>query len=168
MVTRREVLATGGMAAVGALAISSTACDKKDIDFYVSTVGGALEELKPLLPAQVALLSKGISIAKSFNDAYQDGKFDSAITLFENLVGVINEVIAAAGVVVSDTVKIILAVAGVGTRAIAVLLRQQAQTPAVASAIQSRTGARASSQRSLIERMASRIEINAVFEASKP
>lgn len=168
---RRTLLKTGGLAAIGTLALNTAGCgDKEDIEFYVATVTGTLEELKPLLPAQAALLSKGISIAKSFNDAYQDGKFDNAMTIFENLVGVINEIIAAAGIGVSDSVKVALAVAGVAIRAIAVLLKRQAAQPAVAAAVKERaTTSDASAKRvSLIESLANPKEINALFEASKP
>lgn len=168
---RRTLLQTGGLAAIGTLALNTTGCgDKEDVEFYIATVSGTLEELKPLLPAQAALLSKGISIAKSFNQAYQDGKFDSAMSIFENLVGVINEIIAAAGISVSDSVKVALAVAGVAIRAIAVLLKRQAEQPAVAAAVKQKSMASADSAKrvSLVESLANPKEINALFEASKP
>lgn len=170
-VSRRTLIKTGGMAAVGALAIGSAGCDKKDVDFYVATLTGAFEELKPLLPAQSALLAKAISIAKSFNDAYQGGKFDTATKLFENLVSVVGDLIAAAGVNVSGSVKIALAVAGVATRAIAVLMKQAADdNPQVAAAVnkESTMSKEASARASLIERLADMTTVNSVLEAAKP
>lgn len=154
---------------MGMLTLSTTGCGK-NLSNYVSTIIGAMEELKPLLPNLSASLSKAISIAKSFDEAYRAGKFDSATTLFENLVGVINQIIADAGINASDSVKIALSVASVGMRAIAVLLRDQATQPAVASAVKEKAKASAASAKrvSLIESLANSKEVNAVFEAARP
>lgn len=168
---RRTLLKTGGAAALGTFTLGNTSCPgKEDLEFYVATVTATLEELKPLLPAQSALLSKGISIAKSFNDAYQDGKFDSAMTIFENLVGVINEIIAAAGINASDGVKVALAVAGVAIRGIAVLLKRQAEQPAVAAVVKEKAKASADSakQVSLVESLANPKSVQMIFEAARP
>lgn len=167
---RRNFLRASGTAGIGLLALGASECGKKNVDFYVATVIGTLEELKSLLPAQATLLSRGISVAKSFNDAYQDGKFDSAMTIFENLVGVVNEIIAAAGVNVSDGVKIALAVAGVAIRGIAVLLKDSTADPQVAAAVKEKASASAADARrmSLVESLANPKSVQVVFETSRP
>jgi hypothetical protein len=167
---RRNFLRASGIAGVGLLALGAAECGKKDVDFYVATVVGTLEELKPLIPAQATLLTRGISIAKSFNDAYQDGKFDSAMTIFENLVSIVNEIIAAAGINVSDGVKIALAVGGVAIRGIAVLLKDSTTDPQVAAVVneKSKSSAASAKQASLVESLAHPKSVQMIFEASKP
>lgn len=158
---RRSLLKLSATAGVGALTIPLVGCgDKKDVDFYIATVTGAFEQLIPILPAQETLLRKAISIARSVNSAYQAGKFDSALSLANNLVTTINEIIAAAGVNVSTTVKVILSIANVALSAAAVLIKNampaevmsRAATPAMAT----------------LESMASPKRVDAVFEASRP
>lgn len=167
--SKRNFLKVGGLAAVGTLAIGSAGCDKEDIDFYVSTLTGALEELKPLLPNQATLISKAVSIAKSFNSAWQADKFASASAIFENLITTFNEIITAAGLNVSDTVKVVVAVAGVALRAIAVLVKQQAQDPAVAAAVRTTAETPSGSrQKSLVEKLADPAAIDVLFRAAKP
>jgi hypothetical protein len=170
--SKRTFLKVGGIGGLGLLVGGTTACpgDKKKVSFFVVTITGSMQELKPLLPAQEALLSKAIDIANAFNNAYQAGKFDSAIAAFENLVGVINEIIAAAGVGVSDSVKIALAVSGVAVRGIAVLLRDSTADPVVATVVREKmkTSEASAKQASLVESLSSSKEINAVLEAAKP
>lgn len=168
---RRTLLKTGGLAAVGTLTLGAGPCSKRNLSFQVSVVIGALEELKPFLPGLSTTLSKAVAIAKSFDQAYRDGKFDSAMAIFENLVGVINQIIADAGFNVSDSVKIALAIAGVALRAIAVLLRDQvAADPQVAAAVRqkARTSAAGARQISLVESLANPKSVSAVFEAARP
>lgn len=167
---RRTLLKTGGMATVGALTIGAGPCSSKNLSVYVSTIVGALEELKPLLPNQSSLLTRAISIAKSFDEAYRAGKFDTATALFENLAGVVGQIADSVGVT-SPSVKIAIAVAGIAMRAIAVLMKQQAtENPQVADAVSAKTerDPAASTRKSLIERMADEKAVNALFEASKP
>lgn len=168
--SRRTFITTGAMAGIGVVAISQAGCgDKEDVDFYTSTVTGALTTLKTLLPNQADMLDKGINIARTFNKAYQDGKFDTAMELFENLTSLISDVIMAAGAGMSDGVKVTLAVADVAIRAIAVLLKRQASRPEVAASIKDRSVSPAQErQMALVESLANPKSINAVFEASRP
>lgn len=166
---RRTLLKTGGLAAVGSLTIGTVGCGK-NLSPYVSTVIGALDELKPLLPNQSELLNRAVGIAKNFDDAYRAGKFDNATTLFENLAGVVGEIAESAGVA-SPSVKIAIAVAGIAMRAIAVLMKQQADdNPQVAAAVsdKARASRAAGARKSLIEKMADPVAVNELFEAAKP
>lgn len=158
---KRTFLKLSATAGVGALALPTVGCgDKKDVDFYIATVTGALEQLKPLLPNQETLLSKAISIARSVNSAYQDGKFDTALGLANNLVSTINDIIAAAGVNLSNGVKITLSIANVALSAAAVLIK---------NAMPAEVAARVSNPAmETLESMASPKRVNAVFEASRP
>lgn len=160
---RRALLKTGGLAAVGALTIGTVACGK-NISFYSATVIGALKDLRLLLPSLGDRLNNAISVAEAFDSAYRAGKFADAATLFENLTIIINEIIAAIGVM-NESVKLAVAVGGVALRAIAVLLRQQASDPVVAARIQvlGDPGAKA-----MIQRMADPSVIDKVVEAVKP
>lgn len=170
MITRRGLLKTGGMAAVGALTIGAGPCSSRNLSTYISTIIGALDELKPLIPNQSELLSRAVTIAKNFDEAYRAGKFDNATALFENLAGVVGQIADSVGVS-SPSVKIAIAVAGIAMRAIAVLMKQQADdNPQVAAAVKARTTASrtASMRKSLIEEMANPTTVNALFEASRP
>lgn len=167
--SKRTFLKLGGAAAVSALALGTTACGPS-MSVWVQTITGALEELKPLLPAQAALLSKAISIAKSFNQAWQDEKFSNAVTILENLTATIQQIIDAAGVNLSQQVKTMIAVVGIALRTVAVLLKEQMNDPAVATTVNDRAMANpsASRQRTLIERLADPAAVDAAFAAAKP
>lgn len=168
--TRRTLLKSGGWATVGLLTVGAGPCNSKNISPYVSTIIGALDELKPLLPNQSELLSRAVSIAKNFDDAYRAGKFDNATALFENLAGVVGDIADSAGIA-SPSIKVAIAVAGIAMRAIAVAMKQQADdNPTVAAVVAARTGASkaSASRKSLIERMADEKAVNQLFEASKP
>lgn len=120
--SKRNFFVVGGAAALGTLVLGSSACEKKDVDFYIATVTGSLTQLKPLLPNQIDLLNRAISIAREVNSAYQDGKFDSALGLANSLTATIESVIIAAGVNLSDAVKMILSIANVALGTVAVLI----------------------------------------------
>lgn len=164
---RRTLLKTGGLAALGSITLATAACGK-NLSTYVSIIIGALEELSPLVPSASPLISKAIKVAKDFDDAYRAGKFANAISLFENLAGVVGEIADSIGVG-SQPVKAAIAVAGIAMRAIAVLLKQQAADPAVASAISAAASSKAGArQKSLVEKLADPNAINQLFEAAKP
>lgn len=160
---RRTLLKTGGLAAVGTMTLGVAGCGK-NISFYSATVIGALKDLRPLLPNLDTRINNAISVAETFDSAYRAGKFADAATLFENLTIIINEIIAAIGVM-NESVKLAVAVGGVALRAIAVLLRQQASDPVVAARIQvlGDPGAKA-----MIQRMADPAVIDKIVEAVKP
>lgn len=158
MVTRRNLLKTGGLAVVGSLTMGTAGCPKKDVDFYVATVTGSLAQLKQFLPNQAALIDRAISIAKSVNKDYQDGKFDSALSLANNLTTTIDEIITAAGVNLSDTVKMILSIANVALGTIAVLIDNSRPSGVVIASDAAQT----------MQSLASPKRVNAIFEASKP
>lgn len=121
MITRRTLLKTGGLAAIGSLTIGTSGCGK-DLTTYTSIIISALEELSPLLPGQSSFISNAIKIARDFDEAYRAGKFANATTLFSNLAGVIGQIADSVGVT-SPAVKTTIAIAGVAMRAIAVLLQ---------------------------------------------
>lgn len=165
---RRKMLKVTGAGAVGVMAFGASGCRKEDVSFYVSVFQGAMEELKPLLPNQLALITKVIGAIKTFKDAYDAGKFDSALTALENASTVLTEVIGQVGTL-SDPVKVALSIGGVALRAIAALLRSQSTQPAVAAAINTRATT-AAQQRTLsvIDRLANQAALDRVYQASKP
>lgn len=154
---RRSMMKLSGAAIVGAAVVTQVGCEKKDVDFYIATVTGSMAQLKPLLPNQAALLDKAISIAKSVNQAYQDGKFDSALSLANNLTTTINEIITAAGVNLSDTVKMIISIANVALGTVAVLIENSA----------SRSSRAASPGAAKVRALASPKRVDAIFEAAR-
>lgn len=169
---RRQMISTTALGAAGFVVgtgFAAPGCgDKEDIDFYASTIIGSLETLKTLAPNQADMLDKGIGIARTFNKAYQDGKFDTAMGLFENLTNLIRDVILAVGVGMSDGVKVTLAIADVGIRAIAVLLKRQATKPEIAEELKNRSVSPAQErQMALVQSLANPKAIDAVFEASR-
>lgn len=168
--SRRTFIKVGAMAGAGVLVASQVSCgDKEDVDFYTSTITGALTTLKTLLSNQADILDKGIQVAKTFNKAYQDGKFDTAMALFENLTEVINDVIMAVGAGMSDSIRITLALADVGIRAIAVLLKRQQAKPEVAASLKNRSlSPMQERQLSVVEALSNSRSVQAVFEASRP
>jgi len=155
----RYFLKISSLAALGALTLSTTACDKKDIDFYIATVTNSLEQLKKFLPAQEQLLTKAITIAKSINQAYQDGKFDTAMSLADSLVGVIDDIIVNSGINLSDTAKMILSIANVALGTVAVLINNAKPSSA--------TNRSLSPAEAKIESLASPKRVNAIFEAAR-
>lgn len=167
--SKRNFLKVGGVAALGSLTLCTASCGPS-MNTWVQTIIGGLEELKPLLPAQGSLLTKAISTAKSFNEAWQDGKFANAAALLENLTATIQQVIDDAGVNVSQQVKTMIAVVGVALRTIAVLMKEQMGDPVVAAAVRDKTAnsPSAAMQRSVIERLADPNAVNAVFAAARP
>ena len=157
--SKRTFLKVAGMAGLGALTFGTTACDKKDIDFYIATVTNSLEQLKKFLPAQEQLLTKAITIAKSINQAYQDGKFDTAMSLADSLVGVIDDIIVNSGINLSDTAQMILSIAEVALTTAAVLIKNAKPTTA--------TNRSLSPAEARIESLASPKRVNAIFEAAR-
>lgn len=131
---RRQMISTTALGAAGFVVgtgFAAPACGgKQNVDFYVSTITNALASLKPLIPAQAQLLDKAISIARDINEAYQDGKFDSAWTLASNLTDVINSVITNAGVGLSDTAKMIVSLANIALGTVLTLIKNSTPTNA--------------------------------------
>lgn len=163
---RRTLLKTGGMAAVGSLAIGTTGCGK-DLSTYTSIIISALEELSPLLPGQSSFIANAVKIARQFDEAYRDGKFANATTLFANLAGVVGQIADSVGVT-SPAVKTTIAIAGVAMRAIAILLKEQSSQPEVAAAVRSQQGTAVMAHIGLINRLADEQAVDAVFKAAKP
>lgn len=167
--SKRNFMKAGGVAAAGTLMLGAKGCGI-DVDTWVRTILGGLETLKSYLPAQEALITKAISVAKVFNEAWKGGKFTDATALFENLSNVINEFITAAGIDLSQEVKIIIVVIDGALTAIALFMKKEANDPAIAAAVNAKTAAdpNAARQRALIEKMANPRAIDALFAASRP
>lgn len=164
---RRELIKSsmvvGGVALIGGSTLTQIACSPPKLNTWVQTIVGAIGELKPLLPAQAALLGKIAKVASDFNSAYQAGKFRDAITIFENLSTLIDQLIADVGVSPSQQVKIILAVTGVALRTIAVILRDQANNSTVAGIVAGND----SSAVKLVDRLSEPREVDSLFKAIK-
>lgn len=160
----RGALAAGGFA-IGAGFTAPQCSSPKNLSVYVQTVVGALEEIAPLLPGSAQLIAKAAKVAKEFDKAYREGKFTDAVALFENLAGFISQIAGDLGVN-NPTVKVALAVAGIATRAIAVLLKSQETEPAVARARSTATSAQRR-QVSLVNRLAAPSAVEAAFQVSK-
>lgn len=154
---KQSGLTIGAVAIGGPLVLTQVACDKKDLSFYVSTVVGALKDLSPLLPGLGDKIATAIKVAEEFDKAYKDGKFENATVLFNNLAGVISQIIAAAGID-NQQVKLALAVTSIAIRAIASLLKSQAPAGLTASH---------APQLATIERLANAGAIDAAYKASK-
>jgi len=159
---RRTMLKVTGMAGIGVLTVGTSACGK-NISLYTATVIGSLEELIPLLPGLSDRLKQAVTIAKTFDQAYRDGKFADAATIFENLTTTRQQIISGIGAM-NESVKLAVAVGGVALRGIAVLLRQQSAQPAVAAMVAKSD----SSAKARIERMADPAVIDQVVAAVKP
>lgn len=169
--SRRRLLITGGAAGLGALTLGTTGCpSKKSVDFWVETLSATLDEFKTLLPNQATLISRVSAALKSFNDAFQSDKFDTAISALTNVSQTIEEIVTAAGINLSDRVKLAFAGARIAVKGIAVLLSESKTEPQVAAALKEKSKASIESakQVSLIELLASPSSVQAIFEASKP
>lgn len=168
---RRNFLLAGGAAGLGALALGTTACPKKqNVDFWAETLSATLSEFKTLLPNQAALIDRASAALRAFNDAYQSDKFDTAISALTNVSQTVEEIVAAAGAQLSDRVKLAFAAARIAVKGIAVLLQGQTSEPQVAAAVKekSRASAESAKQVSLVESLANPKSVQMVFEASRP
>jgi hypothetical protein len=167
-VSRRDLIKgaaiVGGVTLIGGGTLSQVACSGPKLSTWVQTIIGALEELKPLLPAQTSAITKIIKVATDFNAAYQSGKFKDAITIFENLSTLVDQLISDLGTP-SQQVKVIVAVVGIALRTIAVLLRNQASQPEVAATV---AAAGESSAVNVVKRLSEPSAIDALFRTVKP
>lgn len=167
---RRDFLKLAGTAGVGSLvfsgAVVSMGCGEK-ISFYISTVIGSLETLSPLLPSASGLISKAVSIAKAFDEAYRAGKFADSISLFTNLGEIALQIATVAGVA-SPPILVAIAVGRVALNAIAQLLKNQMKDPVIASMVVARTDPAAERQKAMITFMADDKMIQMIVAASKP
>lgn len=153
--------------ALAGLTGSAFKCGSEKVTIYVQTISSFLREIAGLIPAQAAFINKIIGIAADLDSAYQRGDFDNTATFLESLSSNINTLIGNLGVNLSAQVKVALTIVNSTVRLIAVLLKQQANTPAVAAMVQGRTSAEDMRKRSLIESLANEQEIDALFKASK-
>jgi hypothetical protein len=155
---RREMIKTSGFG-VGSLALTGAAggafgfavipdpaCNPKNLSGWVVTIVADFGEIKPLLgelglsTATVsrlsALIDKGASIAKAFDDAYKASDFKNAVTLFTSLGGIISQVAADLNVTDNRIVKLLLVGIQIARITIASLLdKQAAGTPAAQNAM---------------------------------
>lgn len=163
-ISRRKFLTTGTRATVGAIVLSgaalTAACGEK-ISFYVSTVIGSLETLSPLLPNASQLITKAVSIAKAFDEAYRAGKFADSVALFTNLGELALQIAGTIGVA-SPPVLLAIAVGRVALNAIASILKNQMSNPTIAAMVESRSDKAAQRQKAMIERMADEKMIQAI------
>lgn len=168
--SRRRFLKVSGTAALGAVitggAVINDGC-AKSVVFYVATVTGSLEALKPLLPNLSPQIDKAIAIARTFSDAYQSGKFANAAAVYANLVSVVDQIIRAAGVMSPEVTRII-ALGGVALRFIGAVLADQAEEPAVASIAASMNSPEQQQQKATIKRMADPHVFEMVHALVKP
>lgn len=152
-----SVALTGGLAG---LLLTQTACSTKDVAFYVSTIVGALGELKPLLPGAAGTIAKAVTVANDFLAAYRAGKLVNAKTALKNLVDLLIQIGGDIGIGGNPTAKVIFALASVAIHTIAALI--MTNTPAVAMA------GVTSAEQAMVERMANPATLHAIFVASAP
>lgn len=165
-VSRRRMIKLTALAGASTLVMGTSKCGApKNLSFYVSTIVGALKDLSPLVPNLGDKIAKAITIAEAFDKAYRDGKFEDATAVFNNLVSVIEEITAAAGID-NDQIKLVLAVASIALRTIALLLLNQSEQPEVAAEIAKRS-ARGKSESAVIRRLANSAAVNKAYQASK-
>lgn len=164
----RRYFIKGGTVAVGGVvfgaAFAAPACDKKPVGVWIVTMTAGFSEMKPLLPdlglsqeivnRVSGFIDRGASIARQFDQAYRDGKFADAISLFSNLSGLITSVATELKVVDNRIVKLALVSVSIARIGIATLLNQQSTQPQVADAISRSRSAVNASIESEIKRLA--------------
>lgn len=164
---RRSMIArttVAGLGFVSGAAFTMPPCSGKPVGAWVTTITAAFSEMKPLLGelglAQTVVdrvsgfIDRAASIARQFDQAYRDGKFADAITMFSNLSGLITSIATELNVVNNRIVKLALISVSIARIAIATLLNQQSTQPQVADAVRrSRSGVNASIE-SEIKRLA--------------
>lgn len=163
--TQSLCLAGAGSLVIGGAVVTS-GCGK-NISIYTATVIGTLKELRPLLPNLADRLNQAIAIAETFDKAYREGKFLSAALTFENLTLVVNEIVKAIGIM-SDQVRIAIAVGGVALHGIAAILKAQSTEPAVAAAVAAAQDSKSMSAKLMIERMGDMATINQILKLVTP
>jgi hypothetical protein len=163
---KRIGVGTAVVAVGGPAVLLQTACQVKDIAFYVSTVVGALGELSPLLPGAAGLIATAVKVANDFLAKYKAGDFSNATAIFQNLVSTITQIASDVGVN-NPTVKIILAIASVAVHAIAALLSAQVP-PAVRTKMASKANASLLAQASVVDKLANPTTIDQIFAATRP
>lgn len=165
--SKRNFLKAGGMAGVGALTLTTTACpfDGKKVSFYAQTISSFLVEIGEIVPAQAAFIAKIVKVVADLDAAAQRGDFASASTFFNTMVSNVTQLITNIGGGLSPQVKILLAVASAAIRSLAVLLKNQGATTVSAVASARASNASIDSAVRTIERLASPKEIDATFEA---
>lgn len=161
--SKRTLLAVVAAAATG----SAFKCSSEKVSIYVQTITSFLREIGTLIPAQASFINKIIGIAGDLDSAYRRGDFDSTTTFLESLSANINVLITNLGVNLSPQIKVALAIVNSTVRLIAVLLVQQASSPAVTAVVKSRTSAEDMRKRALIESLANEHDIDAIFKASR-
>lgn len=153
--------------AIAGLSGSAFKCSSEKVTIYVQTISSFLREISGLIPSQADFINKIIGIAGDLDSAYRRGDFDSTTTFLESLSSNINTLIANIGVNLSPQIKVALAIVNSTVRLIAVLLVQQANSPAVGAVIRSRTSSADMRKRALIESLANEQDIDAIFKASR-
>lgn len=150
-ISRRSMLKTStvaGLGMVGGLALTGLACDKKNLSGWVTAIVSAFTEMKPLLGdlglSQVVInkisgwIGTAAKVAKDFDAAYVAGKFADAVTLFNNLGGLIAQIAGELGATDNRIIKLALVSISIARIAIATLLSNQAQaSPEAMSAVAS-------------------------------
>lgn len=145
---RREMISTSGLGIAGfavGTGFTAPACGAKNLSGWVSSIVGAFAEMKPLLSqlglSQVIVdkvsqwIDTAAKIARDFDQAYRDGKFADAVTLFNNLGGIVAQIAAELGQTDNRIVKLALVAIAVARIAIATLLNDQSSDPQVARAV---------------------------------
>ena len=166
LITRRTLIKSGGLAAVGAMTLGVSSCGEK-ISFYVSTVIGSLETLSPLIPSASGLIAKAVAAAKAFDEAYRAGKFADSTALFANLGDLALQIAGAVGAA-SPQILVAIAVGRVALNAIGQILKSQMKDPVVAGMVAQRSDPAAERQKAMINRMADDRMIEMIIAASKP
>lgn len=157
---RRSMIKLTGAAGLGTLVASQVGCKVKDVAFYVSTIVGALGELKPLLPGAAGTIAKAVTVANDFLAAYNAGKFANAKVALKNLVDLLSQIANDVGISGNPTVKVIFALASVAIHTIAALIMANAPAGAMAGVT--------SAEQAMVEQMANPATLNAIFVASRP
>lgn len=164
---RRDVI-KGGAISVGVLAL--TGCPgQKSLSAWVTTIVAAFGEMKPLLAElglSQAIITKvsgwidtAVKIAKDFDEAYRAGKFKDAVTLFNNLGGLITQIAGALGAVDNRIVKLALISIAIARIAISSLLANHASASPEAMAV---VNAASASDTAEIKRLAE-VNVNGLY-----
>ena|SRR5215217_4689031 len=161
--SKRQFLKVAGVASIGVLVVSTTACPGgAKVTIYMQTISGLLNEIALLMPAKSEFIRKTLKIAADFDAAYRRGDLANADAFFNTLTSNLTTLTVDLGVNLSDQMKMWLAVIGATVRTVAVLLRDQVGNTSTAKSI-----AKSAKSAAAVERLANASAVDAAFQAAR-
>lgn len=151
-------IALGGVVApISAPNAPAPACSKKSVEIEVSTAITFLNKVSSLLPAHAQLIVKIVGVLNTFNEAYQAGKFDSAVAFLATASSLFEQLLTNVGVGISPLLKTWLLIVDAAITALVALFKSQASAPEAVTAMRSASEAQ-KKQMAILERRAARVD----------